>query len=104
MNKINKEKNYKFGESGEELIYKEGFTALWKLITVMINQLSSPITNIYLTVEYSLELIDNNNSPLKHNILKTELIDLKNQAKHCGKILKNLIQIFKKIDLNLERI
>ncbi|MFX1450784.1 MAG: hypothetical protein ACFFCM_08080 [Promethearchaeota archaeon] len=104
MSKINKEKNYKFGDNGEELIYKEGLGALWKLVTVLVNQLSAPITNIYLTVEYSLEIIDNSNFPLKHHILKKELIDLKNQAKSCGNILKNLLQIFKKIDLNLERI
>ncbi|MFW9990766.1 MAG: ATP-binding protein [Candidatus Odinarchaeota archaeon] len=86
-------------EHQEEIIEKEKLAAVGQLAAGVAHELNTPLSNVGLTAEYLLDIIEENQESINKDLLKSELVDIKIQLGICSKIVKGLLQFSKKIDL-----
>ncbi len=88
----------------EELIEKNKLAAIGRLAAGVAHQLNTPLANITLKTDYISEIIGDDKSSNKTKMLLKEIISIKNQAKFCAQVVKELLQFSRKMDLDLKPI
>ncbi|MHA1386197.1 MAG: ATP-binding protein [Candidatus Helarchaeota archaeon] len=84
----------------EEILEMSKLAATGKLAAGVAHELNTPLTNIILTTDYILELLDQENIEFQNNKIKDLLIENNNQARLCSRIIKNLLHFSRKIEIN----
>ncbi len=87
-----------------KLLEKNKLAILGEHVAEMVHELNNRLTDINLTAEYLLKLIEYQKEPLSTDILRGELLDIKKQVKYAALIIKKFLQFSNKLDLNLEQI
>ncbi len=85
----------------EELLEKRKLVALGQMAAGLAHELNTPLTNINLTTDYLLNLVNKSESKFKDSLLVVnELNDIKQQANFCVQIVKDLLLFSRKIDIS----
>ncbi len=91
-------------KSQDKLLEKSKLAAVGQLAAGVAHGLNTPLANIALTAEYLLNLIDEPKLPFDFVTAQKELNDIKVQVQYCAKIVKNLLQFSRKVDLTIKEL
>ncbi len=102
---INKYKliELKLIKNQKELLERRKLVSIGQLVADIAHSLKTPLSNINLTVDYLLNLINFQKIFPDPKTIHDEIIDLKNEVDFCTQIVKNLLQFSRKVDLNLKK-
>ncbi len=89
----------KLKESEEQIQEKSKLAAEGQLEAGVAHELNTPLANINLTAEYLENFLEKENRVPNPDLLRSEILDIKKQVKFCAKIVKDLLQFSRKIEI-----